>query len=111
MSRDLCNPPESKVVKQLKNTVKRLGAKVVFVASDDDHMTLRFEKAVREYGAKVFKLNEDNPHLDLCILGKVDHAIVNCVSSFSAFVKRQRDSENKSTDFWNFKPAAKHQEL
>ena len=53
---------------------------------------------------KFVKFNENSPHIDLCILGKADHTIVNCVSSFSAFIKRQRDSENKTTEFWGFKP-------
>jgi peptide-O-fucosyltransferase len=49
----------------------------------------------------------NNPHVDLCILGKADITILNCASTFSAFVKRQRDSENKITEFWAFPPKKK----
>ena len=52
---------------------------------------------------KFTKYPSNNPHVDLCILGKADYAIVNCISTFSAFVKRQRDSEGKETEFWGFK--------
>jgi peptide-O-fucosyltransferase len=60
----------------------------------------------------IFRKNgENSPHVDLCVIGKADHAILNCVSSFSAFAKRQRDSENKTTDFWAFKPLKKKREV
>jgi peptide-O-fucosyltransferase len=59
---------------------------------------------------KFVKNSDNSPHVDLCVLGKADHAIVNCVSTFSAFAKRQRDSENKTTDFWAFKSPNRKQE-
>jgi peptide-O-fucosyltransferase len=51
------------------------------------------------------------PHVDLCILGRAKHAIVNCVSSFSAFVKRERDVKGRTTDFWAFEPKSLNDEL
>ena len=35
-------------------------------------------------------------------MSKADLTILNCASTFSAFAKRQRDSENKITEFWAF---------
>jgi peptide-O-fucosyltransferase len=85
--------------------LKRTGAKHAYVASDHDHMIKKFQKRFKD--VQFTKYDTENPHVDLAILGKSDHAIVNCVSTFSAFLKRQRDSENKKTDFWAFKERKK----
>ena len=64
-------------------------------------MIEKFKKRFKQI--KFAKYPKNDPHVDLCIIGKADYAIVNCVSSFSAFAKRERDSENKLTEFWSFK--------
>ena len=82
--------------------MKRHNAQYVYIATDGEDMLLKLSKKFKH--VKFIKYPENNPHVDLCILGKADHTIVNCVSSFSAFVKRQRDSEDKTTEFWGFRP-------
>jgi len=73
----------------------------VFVVSEIDDILERF--AHDHPDLEFIKLDQANPHVELAILGKADHAIVNCVSVASAFVKRHRDVDGLPTEFWSFK--------
>ena len=52
-------------------------------------------------------LTENDPHLDLAILGQSDHFIGNCISTFSAFATRERRAKQLPVSFWGFNPSGK----
>lgn len=78
----------------------------VFVASDSNHMLNELRTALKRMEVSVVKSERSSPHLDLAVLGQANHFIGNCVSSFSAFVKRERDVKGFPSSFWAF-PAEK----
>jgi len=112
-STELCLPSEEIIIRQLRRTIGQFKAKSIFVASDSNHMIDRLNRAFKKISVTAHKLPEDNPHLDLTILGRSNHFIGNCVSSFSAFVKRERDISGFPSSFWAFPSHVKppHNEL
>lgn len=103
-TRELCYPSFDTVVKQLKRRMRDDGGDVgaIFVASDSDHRVPELSRALASFHVRVVKYDRDDPHVDLAILGRADYFIGNCVSSFSAFVKRERDSHGRPSEFWAF---------
>ena len=112
-TREMCSPPVSEVYSKVEAAVKSVQALSVFVASDNDHMIDKLQKHLTKSTKnfeKVVKLDSGNPQLDLAILGRSSVFVGNCVSSFSAFVKRERDVRNLPTLFFGY-PQQEHDEL
>lgn len=96
----ICQPSKGEILSKIENVIEKTGINRIFVASDKNHMLDDLEKHLNRFKVKAYKLDVNNPQADLAILGRADHFIGNCVSSFSAFVKRERDVQNKTSSFW-----------
>nr|SVE73444.1 EOG090X02RM [Daphnia atkinsoni] len=116
-SQDMCFPSHEAIAKQVKLAVKENHAKSVFVSSDNDHLVPFLTKALKRMEVTVHKLANPEPHVDLAILGRANFFIGNCISSFTAFAKRERDANGLPSGFWGFPPnrtgaiKQKHEEL
>ncbi|KAG8222957.1 hypothetical protein J437_LFUL000252 [Ladona fulva] len=101
-TKELCFPSKSTIIKTLKKLIKKMKALSIFVASDADHMTDTLSSSLKSLKVSVHRLEPSNPHVELAILGLSNHFVGNCISSFSAFVKRERDARGLPSSFWAF---------
>ena len=121
---EMCLPTSDIIIRQIKRHIKQTKEtmpnneiKSIFVASDNNHMVKELNDALKRMKITAYKLDDSYPHVDLAILGMSNHFIGNCISSFSAFVKRERDTKGFPSSFWAFpaeKPQSKkkvHEEL
>lgn len=108
---DMCLPTKETIIRQLKRIIKNYNnlngdnhkhIKSIFVASDNNHMLDELNAALKRMKVKAYKYFESNPHVDLAIMGRSNHFVGNCISSFSSFVKRERDAKGKPSSFWAF---------
>lgn len=106
---DMCMPTKDIVIKQIRRQIKLHNErhpsnviKSIFVASDSDHMIIDLNIALKRPKIQAYRTNERNPHSDLVILQKSNLFIGNCISSFTAFVKRARDVHGLPSSFWAF---------
>ncbi|XP_011556235.3 GDP-fucose protein O-fucosyltransferase 1 [Plutella xylostella] len=114
LTMSMCFPEKSVIFKQIKRALRKVeDTKYIFVASDSNHMINEISAELKSTGVKVLRLTPSNPHLDLAILGQANYFIGNCVSSYSAFVKRERDARGIPSEFWSYphKKKTKHEEL
>jgi len=98
VTKQLCYPSNSHIVKKVVEAVKALKAKSVFVSADVHGevigMLLRALGTVgKKFGWPIIVVRDEQNDLytDLGLLIESDHFIGNCVSSFTGFVKRKRD--------------------
>lgn len=111
LTTELCAPDDNMVAEAVEAAVRKYGALSVYVASDNDHMLKYLGRRLGQKGLSSVRLlrqeaggveEEPAAHLDLAILARSNYFIANCVSSFSAFVKRTRDVEGLPSGFWGY---------
>jgi len=101
---EMCAPSAKEIMKTVKKYVKKVSAKRLFIGTDNNSMIPEFRKALKKMEVSIHVRHgdseADDPIIDIAIMTKADYFIGNCVSSFSAFVNRQRTAREKPVTFF-----------
>ncbi|KAJ8033614.1 GDP-fucose protein O-fucosyltransferase 1 [Holothuria leucospilota] len=99
---EMCYPTVEHIVDLTTKAVIKYAVQHLFIATDRLSYSKELTEALTPLGVKVHHLDPQLPQMDLMILGQSDFFIGNCASSFTSFVKRERDVSGKPSTFWGF---------
>ncbi|XP_022082927.1 GDP-fucose protein O-fucosyltransferase 1-like [Acanthaster planci] len=101
VTKDLCLPSLEQILNLTSQLFNKVQAKHLYIATDRKPHTDSFKKLLNPQGVSVHHLNPSQAETDLMILGQADFFIGNCISSFTSFVKRERDVNGRPSAFWS----------
>jgi peptide-O-fucosyltransferase len=104
IDKEICFPSTDTVLNDLEVLlVRKLKKRVrhVYIATDKNSMVTEIKARFKD----VLNLNLVHhdpwlPLIDLAILSRSEFFVGNCISSFTSFVKRERDIKNRKSSFW-----------
>ena len=103
LTKALCFPSTSLILHDLEEIlVKQLNGSVrnIYIATDKNPLINEIKDRFKGLVDNVVHYDPWLPVLDLAILARSEYFIGNCISSFTAFVKRERDINKRLSKFW-----------
>nr|BAJ23058.1 hypothetical protein [Pseudocentrotus depressus] len=110
--RQLCMQSEELVSEEVRALLEEKEIRTIFIATDHVSMQDDLQRDFPELN--VVTMDPERPQLDMYVLGEADRFIGNCISAFTAFVRRHRDDAQLETRYFGMrqsKPNAIHDEF
>ncbi len=107
ISQDICLPAVPAAARDVLAVTAHTGARLVYLGSDNPEYARELAATLTRSAPQLHVLvglpngsSDKDPLLDLQLYAAADAFIGNCVSSFTAFARRQRDSESRRLSFF-----------
>ncbi|XP_071835612.1 GDP-fucose protein O-fucosyltransferase 1-like isoform X2 [Apostichopus japonicus] len=98
----MCYPSVQEILDLTKEAIMTFDLRHLYIASDDNPYKEDFKETLHALNVTVHHYNPTSPHLDLIMLGEADYFIGNCISTFTSFIKRERDARGRLSTFWGY---------
>ena len=106
VSRSICLPCEQRILIDLEKVLAEYNNTIrhIYVATDKNPMIKEIKAHFKDKIKDLVVVHHDPwlPIMDVGVLARSEHFIGNCVSSFTSFVKRERDVNKRPSSFWAF---------